>query len=98
MANKSPTNADLGVKLDAALQEIKNMSNRLVAIEQWKLAEDAYKAALLQVRAEDRETKTNRLKSDEGKAWLNILKQAGIILGIVAAILYAYAAQRGIGQ
>jgi hypothetical protein len=78
------------------LKEIKAMyvdlDGRMSVQEQWKIAEDAYKAALSQVYNENKE------KTDEqvSKAWLRVLKEVYPILAILGAILYAVAASKGI--
>lgn len=72
------------------------MNSRIGALEQWKIAEDAARAAVKEYREGEEKSRINSLKHREAKAWMDILKQVGIILGIVTAILYAYASTRGI--
>lgn len=62
----------------------------------WKIAEDAYRAALKQVKSDDEQSKYNGLRDNEIKKRTELIKQIGIIAGIVIAILYAYAAMHGI--
>lgn len=89
MTDKEPTNKELA-------KEVKSLHERLLPLEDWKRSEDAYRAALAQVKAEEKESKGEARAEDMAKQWKGILKQAGIVLGLVAAILYAYAASKGI--
>lgn len=89
MPDKQPTNAEI-------LQEVQAMSGRLLVIEDWKRSEDAYRAALAQVKAEEKESKTTSQNDDFMKRRTEIMKQVGIVLGLIAAILYAYASTRGV--
>lgn len=91
-AKKSPTASDLSKKLDASLAEMKAMRTDVNALMQWKLQEDAYRAALKRVRDEERES----TQEQTSVAWLKVIKQLYPILAILAAILYAYAQTRGI--
>lgn len=82
------------------IKEVKKMQTTqgqdIESLKRWKIAEDAYRAALKQVRKEEQEDQYGKLKTKEAKAWLDILKQLGPIITIVGALLYAYAATKGI--
>lgn len=84
------------------LKAIKDMQlaqeNRLANIEQWKIAEDAYRAALKQVRGDEKQRKKDKQDDEVSKAWLKVLKEIYPILLTIGAILYFYASSHGIGQ
>lgn len=93
---KQPTNADL-------LKEFKVIKDMQIAqakdiniLMQAKVAEDAYRAALKQVKDDEETAKYTNLRDGELKKRTEILKQIGIIAGIIIAILYAYASTHGI--
>lgn len=88
-SNKNPTNADL-------LKELKLMSQRIDVLEQWKVSEDAYRAALKQIKRDDEESKYTKLRDGELSSRTDIWKQVMIVLGLVIAGLYAYLATKGI--
>lgn len=89
MAGGEPTNADI-------LKAVSDMSGRIQALENWKLQEDAYRAALARVKDEEAKERSNKLTTDEAKKRTELMKQAGIVLGLIIAILYAYMATKGI--
>lgn len=89
MSDKQPTNKEI-------MKEVKGVGERLLILEDWKRNEDAYRAALAQVKADEKESKGEARADDMAQQWKGILKQAGIVLGLIAAILYAYAATKGI--
>lgn len=89
MAENEPTNAEL-------LKEIKGLGDRLLILEDWKRNEDAYRAALAKVKAEEKEQKSSAQSDEIAKRRTEIMKQVGIVLALVIAILYAYAASKGI--
>lgn len=96
MSNKEPTNSDLlkeikGVK-DMQMSQAKDISHLM----NWKLQEDAYKAALKQVKHEEDQAKIAGMRDGDFKRRTEIMKQAGIVLALIIAILYAYAATHGI--
>jgi hypothetical protein len=78
------------------IKVVKNMQlaqgQDIEGLKKWKIAEDAYRAALLQVRNEEKE----KLAETAQKAWIKILKEVYPIIGILGAILYAYANSKGI--
>lgn len=82
---KSPTNADLAEEI----RDLKKMVSPLLAdvavLKDWKMAEDAYKAARLQLKEEEREDTRDQV-------W----RQTGKILGLVVLALGAYLAGKGI--
>lgn len=84
-----PTNADI-------IKEVRSISDRLLIVEDWKRNEDAYRAALAKVKAEEKSAKVEARDDDVAKRRTEIMKQVGIVLGLVVAILYAYAATKGI--
>lgn len=65
------------------------MNNRLIAIENWKIAEDAAKKAVESYRNKEKEDLAATQKAE-------IRKQILILLGIAVALAYAYAQTRGI--
>lgn len=83
MATNEPTNKEI-------LKEIRDMNTRIIALETWKVSEDAFKAAMVLVRQEEKEAKYDSKRNE-------IFKQTSIILGLIATILAAYAATKGIG-
>lgn len=89
MAGREPTNADI-------LKAVGDVSGRVTDLENWKLQEDAYRAALARIKDEEASDKMNNLKTDEAKRRTEIMKQLGIVLGLIIAILYAYMATKGI--
>lgn len=89
MAGGEPTNADI-------LKAVSDMSDRVRTLENWKLQEDAYRAALARVKDEEAKERSNKLTTDEAKKRTELMKQAGIVLGLIIAILYAYMATKGI--
>jgi hypothetical protein len=90
------TTADQHKEVLKELKEIKAMykalDDRLRIVEAANLAEAAYRAALKQVRVDDKE----KLEEQTSKAWLRILKEVYPILVILTAILYFYASTHGI--
>lgn len=82
MATRQPTNSDI-------LKELRDMSVRISSLETWRLAQDAYKEALAQVKKDEKLAKDESRRSD-------IYKQVMIILGLLVAILTAMASTRGI--
>lgn len=82
--------------LGDVLKEVQGFGNRLAVLENWKISEDAYRAALAQVKNEERQAKNDNNSAEVNKRRLEILKQVGIVLALIAAILYAYAATKGI--
>lgn len=89
MAAKEPTNAEL-------LKELKEFGQRLLILEDWKRNEDAYRAALAKVKSEEKENKQSEQSDEMIKRRTEIMKQVGIVLALLIAILYAYASSRGI--
>lgn len=75
-----PTNLDLATKLDSALQEVKRMNHRVSTLENWKLQEDAYKAALKQIHGEQ--------EGDSGKV-LNkeLMKALGLVVTALISVV-----------
>lgn len=82
---KTPTNLDL-------LKELSGMNTRITALEVWKISEDAARKAIFDYKQGERSS----LKDTETSEWIKVAKQAGIVLGIVIAILYAYASTKGL--
>lgn len=75
---KNPTNKDI-------LIELRNMNQRLVALENWKIAEDAAKAAIEKYKAQ--EVRSEAKPTSEG--WLNreLVKTLVTALGIIGALV-----------
>jgi demethoxyubiquinone hydroxylase (CLK1/Coq7/Cat5 family) len=76
--------------------DVREIDNRVLSLEKWKASEDAYRAALAQIKNDEREAKNEAVAIDAAKRRTEITKQAGIVLGLIAAILYAYATTKGI--
>jgi hypothetical protein len=95
-----PKNTALLKEIHDDIKEVKQMQKTqgsdIQKLKDWKLAEDAYKRAITQVRREDQQQKTDTLRNQETSLIIDILKKFGPILTIIGAILYAYAAQHGI--
>lgn len=97
MAAKRPaTLSDLSKKIDDSLRVMKEMRadvnvmrNDVNALQQWKLHEDAFKAALKTVKDEEAKEKFGKLRTD-------VMKQLLYVLGMVGAVLATYVATRGI--
>lgn len=89
MANTEPTSSEI-------IQSIKGVSDRVIILEDWKRNEDAYRAALAKVKDEEQQSRTTGEADAFAKRRTEIMKQVGIVLGLLAAILYAYAATKGI--
>jgi hypothetical protein len=86
---RNPTNFDL-------LTEIRSMNTRIAALESWKIAEDAAKKAVADYVQKEETQRMANLEVHKSREWIALLKQAGVVLGIVISILYAYAATKGI--
>lgn len=86
---KNPTNLDI-------LKELQVMGQRISALEQWKIADDAAKAAVREYRREEERGIRDGLQNRQAKTWTEVGKQLAVVLGIIATILYAIAATRGI--
>lgn len=90
---KEPSNSEL-------IKEVRDMytglDGRVVHLENWKRNEDAYRAALSQVKNEELQDKTQTRADADSRRRTEILKQIGIVLGLIIAILYAYMATKGI--
>ena len=93
---KEPTNADL-------LREFKTVKDMQISqgkdisiLMNWKVAEDAYRAALAKVKSDEEQSKFQGLRDGELKKRTELIKQMGIVIMLVIAILYAYAATHGI--
>lgn len=93
---KQPTNADLLTELKAVKDMQAVQGKDISTLMNWKVAEDAYRAALKQVKVDEEDAKFTSLRDGELKKRTEILKQIGIIAAIIIAILYAYAATHGI--
>lgn len=89
MPTKNPSNSDI-------LKELKTMNQRIDVLEQWKVSEDAYRAALKQIKRDDEESKYTNLRDKELTSRTDIWKQVMIVLGLIIAGLYAYLATKGI--
>lgn len=93
---QQPTNSDLMKEI----REVKSMQtsqgDRISTLELWKVSEDAYRAALARVKDEEEDNKFRKLRDGELSKRSEVLKQVGIILGLITAILYAYLSTKGI--
>lgn len=79
---KNPTNADIYRKLD-------DVSNRVGVLEEWKRGLDIAKQAVDEYKKDEQ----SRRESNQRR---EVLKQVGIILALVAAVLYVYLEAHGI--
>ena len=86
---KSPTNADIEAKLDQALKEMKAMTIRLGVVEQWKVSEEAYKAARADVMQEEAESKKNQQDAELKSSMIKTLKDLSPVLTAAGILLYA---------
>lgn len=86
---KNPTNTDI-------LRKLEGMDTRITALESWKIAEDAAKKAIADYRKSEKAQEAEKTMLTESELRVKILKQIGIVLGILTTIAYAYAASRGI--
>lgn len=89
MAHSEPTLSDV-------LDEVQKMNNRVVVLENWKVNEDAYRAALARVKEEEAKEKQEKSHDILLQRRTEIMKQVGIVLGLITVILYAYMATNGI--
>jgi hypothetical protein len=96
MAAKQPSNSDI-------LKAVKQLKDMQVAqakdigiLMNWKIAEDAYRAALAKVKSDDEQSKYQGLRDNELKKRTELIKQAGIVVALIIAILYAYATTHGV--
>jgi hypothetical protein len=89
MPGKEPSNTEI-------LNELRDIGKRLGDLERWKISEDAYRAALAQVKRDEKEANHDAIAAEAITKRTELFKQAGIVLGLIAAILYAYAATKGI--
>jgi Skp family chaperone for outer membrane proteins len=80
-AQRKPTLADLETKLDGIAKEFRGMRSDVDTLQQWKLAEDAYKAALKQVHTEQSETGSDRFLNKE------LLKALGLALTAIVSLV-----------
>lgn len=93
---KPPTNSDLEAKLDLALGHLNKMEKRLGRLEAKRRSDDAYSAALKQVKKEEALKLQQRQHNQEEVTKMKILKEVGKILGLITLALYAYLASKGI--
>lgn len=82
MAAKQPTNSVL-------LTEIKGMNTRISALETWKIAEDAAKAAVSAYKQDE-------TKDQLQKGWIEVLSKLSPFL--IAATLLIYALLKQVGK
>lgn len=88
MTAKQPTNAELASKLDVIDKKVDGMDMRVAVLETKQMQEDAFKAALSQIRKEDAETSQQAQRNE-------LYKKAGIILGLLATILSTWIVANG---
>lgn len=93
---KEPTNADLLREIKGVKDMQSSQGKDIGILMNWKVAEDAYRAALAKVKGDEETAHYQVLRDSELKKRTEIFKQIGIIAGIVIAILYAYVATHGI--
>lgn len=89
--NKQPTNREIITAIEA-------VSTRVENLETWKRNEDAYRAALAKVKEEEQSQKQSNRDDTYYKRRTELMKQGAIVLGLIAAILYAYMTTKGIKQ
>lgn len=74
---KNPTNGDLYRKLDS-------MDTRIATLEQWKIAEDAAKAAVSNYRRQELQSKRDKSKMEVFQALLPfIIALTALVYGII---------------
>lgn len=80
MPKSQPTNADI-------LKEVRSMNNRIAALEQWKQGTEIARAAVEEYKKEEQSIRDSRQRRE-------IMKQVGVVLSLMAAILYVYLESR----
>lgn len=96
MAAKQPSNSDI-LKAVKAVKELQvSQAKEIGILMNWKLQEDAYRAALAKVKSEEEESKYQGLRDNEIKKRTELIKQIGIVAALIIAILYAYATTHGV--
>lgn len=78
----NPTNADIYRKLDG-------VSNRVTTLEEWKRGLDIAKQAVDEYKKDETANRTAQQKRE-------LLKQAGIVLALIAGVLYIFLESHGI--
>ena len=91
-----PTLGELENEIADVKEVVKEHGTDIKALKDWKTSEDAYRAAVAQVKKDEDANSSSALRNEELKRRTEMIKQAGIVLGLVAAILYAYATTHGI--
>lgn len=96
MANRQPPNSEI-LK---AVKEVKDMqaaqAREIKVLTDWKQHEDAYRAALKQVKDEEAQEKTTGQKDSDFQKRTEIMKQVGIVLALIIALLSAYGIAHGV--
>ncbi len=72
------------------------MNTRLMVIEDWRRETEIAKKAVAEYQSQQDVKRRAALEAKKSKEWVDLLKQGSVVLGIIIAILYAYAASRGI--
>lgn len=86
--------SELASKLDTAVKEIRHMSGRVNALEDWKRAEDAYKSALKIVYKENEVNRQAKLKDAETKARTDLWIKLAWLIGIAGTIMFTLSQMR----
>lgn len=89
MASKNPTNSDIMKKLDS-------MDGRLIVVENWRRETEIAKKAVEEYQAEQDRKQKAKLETKKTKETTELIKQIGVVVAIIIAILYAWAATNGI--
>lgn len=96
MTADNPTNADLLKEIRAIRGEQNKMRSDLDVVIEWKRGLEIGKAAVDEYKRQQSDEQRQKLESRAARSKTEVLKQLGYILALGGAILYAFAASRGI--
>jgi predicted acetyltransferase len=91
-AKKSPTNADLANEIRDVKKMVAPLVQDVQVLKDWKLQQDAYKDALASIKEEEKQSASEKEVVARTEVWV----KAGKVLGLIAVLLTAYLAGRGI--
>lgn len=86
---KNPTNADLFRQNGELSRQLNGMNNRVLALEEWKRGLDIAKQAVTEYKNDEQQRRDANQKRE-------VIKQVGIVLALIAAVLYVYLEAHGI--
>lgn len=93
---KQPTNQDLLKEL-RDIKSVQNLQAKdIEALKVWKMAEDAYRAALKQVRGEEADEKKEQQTAQLKSSAIKVLRDLSPILTALGILLYALL--QGVGR